>query len=107
MKVGFMAMRMAIIAYVLPFIFVYWPALLMQAPFYEIIIALFLGVIAVALIAMGLEGWWFEQKVSKISRLLIIIAGIIILTGNIKLILISSAIVFIINYLLSKSYATK
>jgi TRAP-type uncharacterized transport system fused permease subunit len=79
----------------------------MQAPFYEIIIALFLGVIAVALIAMGLEGWWFEQKVSKISRLLIIIAGIIILTGNIKLILISSAIVFIINYLLSKSYATK
>lgn len=107
MKVGFMAMRMAIIAYVLPFIFVYWPALLMQAPFYEIIIALFLGVIAVALIAMGLEGWWFEQKVSKISRLLIIIAGIIILTGTIKLILISSAIVFIINYLLSKSYATK
>jgi len=107
MKVGFMAMRMAIIAYVLPFIFVYWPALLMQAPFYEIIIALFLGVIAVALIAMGLEGWWFEKKVSKISRLLIIIAGIIILTGNIKLILISSAIVFIINYLLSKSYATK
>ena len=98
MKIGFMSMRMAIVAYVLPFIFVYWPALLLQAPLVEIIIALLLGIAAVALIAMGLEGWWFNKEMPMVSRLLVVIAGITLLTGNIYLIMASIAVIFLINY---------
>ncbi|NLF45854.1 MAG: TRAP transporter fused permease subunit [Syntrophomonadaceae bacterium] len=98
MKIGFMSMRMAIVAYVLPFIFVYWPALLLQAPLAEIIIALLLGIAAVALIAMGLEGWWFNKEMPMVSRLLVVIAGITLLTGNIYLIMASIAVIFLINY---------
>jgi len=107
MKIGFMAMRMALIAYVLPFIFIYWPALLLQASLIQIIMAFILGVISVALIAMGIEGWWFNREMPKLSRLLIIIAGIITLTGNIYLILVSTAIVFVINYLITKAQTLK
>lgn len=103
MKIGFMSMRMAIVAYVLPFIFVYWPALLLQAPLVEIIIALLLGIVAVALIAMGLEGWWFNKEMPMVSRLLVVIAGITLLTGNIYLIMASIAVIFLINYWLRKA----
>ena len=103
MKIGFMSMRMAIVAYVLPFIFVYWPALLLQAPLVEIIIALLLGIAAVALIAMGLEGWWFNKEMPMVSRLLVVIAGITLLTGNIYLIMASIAVIFLINYWLRKA----
>jgi TRAP transporter 4TM/12TM fusion protein len=103
MKIGFMSMRMAIVAYVLPFIFVYWPALLLQAPLAEIIIALLLGIAAVALIAMGLEGWWFNKEMPMVSRLLVVIAGITLLTGNIYLIMASIAVIFLINYWLRKA----
>lgn len=103
MKIGFMAMRMALIAYVLPFIFVYWPALLLQAPMIQIIAAFILGVLAVAIIAMGLEGWWFNRDMNLLSRLLIIIAGIIILTGKIYFIFISLIIIFSINFLISRA----
>ena len=103
MKIGFMSMRMAIVAYVLPFIFVYWPALLLQAPLVEIIIALLLGIAAVALIAMGLEGWWFNKEMPMVSRLLVVIAGITLLTGNIYLIMASIAVIFLINYWMRKA----
>ena len=103
MKIGFMSMRMAIVAYVLPFIFVYWPALLLQAPLAEIIIALLLGIAAVALIAMGLEGWWFNKEMPMVSRLLVVIAGITLLTGNIYLIMASIAVIFLINYWMRKA----
>lgn len=102
MRIGFLAMRMALIAYVLPFIFIYWPALLFQAPFIEILCAFILGVFSVALIAMGIEGWWFARNIPKFSRVLIVIAGIILLTGNIYLIAISTTSLFLVNHLLSE-----
>lgn len=102
MKIGFMSMRMALVAYVLPFVFVYWPALLLEAPFYQIIIALILGIIAVALIAMGLEGWWFKREMPMLLRLLVILAGMIMLSGNIYLILVAATFVVIINYWFSR-----
>ena len=100
MRVGFLAMRMALIAYVLPFIFAYWPALLLQSPPIQIVFAFVLGILSVVFIAMGIEGWWFDKSIPQLSRILIISAGIIILTGNIYLIILAIAVLFIINYLL-------
>lgn len=107
MRVGFLSMRMALIAYVLPFIFVYWPALLLEAPIFQIFFAFILGIFAVALMAMGIEGWWFDRNIPKFSRILIIVAGIILLTGNIYLIVTSMLLLFTINYLVSKPETTK
>lgn len=101
MRVGFMAMKMALIAYVLPFIFVYWPALLLHAPLIQIVLAFILGVFSVALIAMGIEGWWFDKNIPSFARILIVGAGIILLTGNVYLIAISITVLFAINHFLS------
>ncbi len=49
MKTGFTAMRLGVAAYLVPFIFVYWPALVFwhQAPVIDVVIAVLGGLVAV------------------------------------------------------------
>ena len=49
MKTGFTAMRLGMAAYLVPFIFVYWPALVIwhEAPLYRVVLALLGGAVGV------------------------------------------------------------
>lgn len=82
MKVGFLAMRIAMVAYIMPFIFIYQQGLLLMAPLWQIAFSIISGVIATALIAMGAEGW-FKQNLKKWQRVCLLIAGLVALPGTI------------------------
>jgi TRAP transporter 4TM/12TM fusion protein len=67
MKTGFTAMRLGMAAYLVPFIFVYWPALILwhEAPIHRVVLAVLGGLVAV--FCMGALGerylvrrlpWW-------------------------------------------------
>lgn len=60
-KVGFTAMRLGIIAFIIPFFFVYGPALLMIGTPLEIIEASITSLIGCFFLAVGLEGWLVEK----------------------------------------------
>ena len=60
-KVGFTAMRLGVIAFIIPFFFVYGPALLMIGTPLEIIEASITSLIGCFFLAVGLEGWLVEQ----------------------------------------------
>ena len=60
-KVGFTAMRLGIIAFIIPFFFVYGPALLMIGTPLEIIEATITSLIGCFFLAVGLEGWLVEK----------------------------------------------
>ena len=60
-KVGFTAMRLGVIAFIIPFFFVYGPALLMIGTPLEIIEASITSLIGCFFLAVGLAGWLVEK----------------------------------------------
>lgn len=60
-KVGFTAMRLGVIAFIIPFFFVYGPALLMIGTPLEIIEATVTSLVGCFFLAAGLEGWLVEK----------------------------------------------
>ncbi len=73
---AFQAMKLAIVAYLVPFIFAYKPALLLQGSIVELIEAIFFAIIGVYILARGLEGYLF-RPLGFINRIVLIIGGII------------------------------
>jgi len=55
-SVGFMAMRLALIAYLVPYFFVYQPVLIWQGPFLEILWAFFTAILGCIALGSGLMG---------------------------------------------------
>lgn len=80
MWVGFLSMRIALVAYIMPFIFIFQPALLLRGSVPAVILAGIAGLFAVAMLSMGVEGW-FEHKLGLVSRFMLCAAGILALTG--------------------------
>jgi len=60
MSTGFSSCRLGIIAFILPFIFAYWPALLFQGTAAEILPAFVSAFIGIYFLGAGIEGYLFE-----------------------------------------------
>jgi TRAP transporter 4TM/12TM fusion protein len=78
MRTGFIAMRLGVVKYIVPFLFVYSPNLLMTGPIRHIIIAVISGIIGVSILSIGLEGF-FLKRINPMERSLFIIGGFLTL----------------------------
>ena len=104
MRVGYTAMRLAIVAYLVPFISIYQPALLWQGTLVEIGIAAITGIIAVYALSVGFEGFCFTS-LKWPERVLWLAAGFVLFVPKITLIapgLVWVAIGFSIQWLKRK-----
>lgn len=77
-KTGFIASRLGIVGFIVPFMFVMGPSLLFQGSAISIILAAVSGLIGVWVLAVGLEGI-FVEKLSVIERLLLIASALMLL----------------------------
>ncbi len=75
-KTAFTAMKIGIAAFIIPWVFVYSPALLMEGLIMDILIAVCTGVIGVYALACGTQGIFFDYEVNVFFRLLLIIAAV-------------------------------
>ena len=77
-QTGWAGMRLGIVAYVVPFIFVFHPALLMKGPVMEIVLAVVTAAIGVYLMGVGLAGFlfrplgWFARSITTLAGLMLI-----------------------------------
>ncbi|MBI4332207.1 MAG: C4-dicarboxylate ABC transporter permease, partial [Chloroflexi bacterium] len=78
-KTGWQAMRLAVVAYVVPFMFIYFPALLLLGSPVDITLAVITALIGVMALAGGVEGcllrrinWWHRSLLIAGGLLLII-----------------------------------
>ena len=79
MSTAFTAMRLGILLFILPFIFVINPALIFRASFMSIIQAVFTSVIGCILMAGALEGWIFRiGHLAIANRFILMISGLLI-----------------------------
>jgi TRAP transporter 4TM/12TM fusion protein len=94
MRVGFLSMRIAMVAYFMPYIFIYQPALLLQGSLPSIIFTLISGLLAVALLAMAVEGW-YGKNLSPVPRVMLFVAGLLALPGYLPALAASMALAFL------------
>lgn len=76
-KVGWLAVRYGLVSFVLPYMFVYGPSLLMQDSIGAIIQTVIASCIGIFGIALGLAGY-FRTKINTILRLLLIAGGLLL-----------------------------
>ena len=112
LKTGFQAVRLAIGAFIVPFIFAYHPALLLQGSFFEVVEATVTALIGIALIATAVEGYLF-RPLNWLRRVLLCGGGLLSLIPGWKTDLLGLAIALPIvfwewkaNQLIKKSKAS-
>ncbi|MDQ0178128.1 TRAP transporter permease [Bacillus chungangensis] len=74
MAASFKTLRVALIGFLIPFLFVYFPALLWQGSIIEIIIATVTAILAIIAIAASLNGY-FIAKTTWLQRILLLASG--------------------------------
>lgn len=75
MKTGFTSSKLGIVAFIIPFMFVYEPALLLQGSPVQVVQAVITAIIGVVGLAAGMQGW-FVGRASMIERVLLVIGGL-------------------------------
>ena len=78
-KTGYRAFRLALCAFIMPFMFVYNPVLLMEGTPIAILQCLCTALMGAYLLASGLEGFFFNWKISLWERPLLIAAALMLI----------------------------
>lgn len=100
-KTGFESTKVAVAAFLIPYVFVYDKALLMQGSFLEIFISTVSAFIAAYFLICGVRGHFINnKKVGVISRIVFIIYALLLffLQRRFKVILLSLLMIIIIIY---------
>jgi len=99
LKTGILSMRLGTAKYILPFLFVLSPTMILMGPFREIILSVITALFGCVLLALSLEGYlYYFGKIFLFSRILLFVCGISFLYPNIWLD-IFGVILFIITLL--------
>jgi len=80
-KTGFTAAKLAIVGFVIPYMFVYNPALITHGSMGNIILSSITALFGVVILAAGLQGWLYT-KTKPIEKWLIITAGFAMITPH-------------------------
>lgn len=78
MRTGFTAFRLGIAGFIIPYLFVFWPALLLEGTWYEGLIAVlpaFVGIMALAAAAIG----WFYSPLNMMVRIGFLAAALLLM----------------------------
>jgi TRAP-type uncharacterized transport system fused permease subunit len=84
MRVGYQAMRLAIVAYLVPFVSIFQPALLLQGTLVEIGIAAATATLAVYALSVGFEGFCLVS-LNWIERIIWLAGGFLLFVPSIPL----------------------
>lgn len=109
MSIGVTACRLGVVAFIIPFMFVYNPAILLMGNVGSIILNIIQAVIGVIAIAYASSGHIF-RKLNPIFRILLLVAGIGLITEELYSTLIGAAIIvaiFAFEFVTSKKAQPK
>jgi TRAP transporter 4TM/12TM fusion protein len=79
MATAWQAMRLGAVLFIVPFMFVYQPALLMLGPWHETLMATGTAALGVVCLAAGLQGW-LRRRATLVERVILLAAGFLFVT---------------------------
>lgn len=77
MATGFTAWRLGLAGFVVPFMFVYSPALLLQGPVGEVLLAIPTALVGIMLLAVAVEGW-LGSRLTLLQRVAMLAAALLL-----------------------------
>lgn len=77
MAIGFQAVRLAIVGFVFPFVFIFRPGLLMQGSVLDVMDAFVSGALAAFALAAAVEGWFGQGPLARWERFVLAVAGLV------------------------------
>ncbi|MBI4483123.1 MAG: TRAP transporter permease [Acidobacteria bacterium] len=77
-KVAWSAVRLGLVAYVIPFMWIYAPALLLRGSLQDILLSLASSLVGVWALSSGMEGWW-RGPLTMWSRTTLLVAGFLLI----------------------------
>lgn len=84
-KTGFFAFKLSLSGFILPFIFVYNPVLLMQGSAIEIIQSLITALLGIYSLSCALEKFAFKWEISQVERVALFVSAILLVVpGTLK-----------------------
>ncbi len=104
MKTGYMAWKLGLAGFFVPFMFVFNPALLLQGNIIDITIYTVIAMVGISLLAISLEGW-YKERLPLFVRILIFILVLTLIKPNIFMNLLSLGIAILILFF--NSYFSK
>lgn len=81
-KTGYIAMRIGIASYIIPFMFAYSPELLFEGPLATVLLATGTAIVGVICLAAAIEGWFF-QPCNNLEKGLLFVAAITLIKPGI------------------------
>src|SRR5690625_2084341 len=79
---GFTALKIAIAGFIVPYVLIFEPAMLLEGPVSDLIPALVTAIIGMAAIAAGLAGY-FLTNVNMVERTVLIVSGVLLVIPDI------------------------
>jgi len=79
MQVAMTSMKIGIVAFIIPFVFVYGPAILLQGTPIEIIVSTLTALVGAFVLACGVEGWFIGKMSSIHVRILLIASSLMLI----------------------------
>lgn len=104
-KTGWVSFRIAAASYLVPFMFVFWPYLLLEGSWPMILTAIITAVLGVFSLAFSLQGHILISPISLVERIILFAAAIALLTMFLELniaALVVVAAIFVRRYLLNR-----
>jgi TRAP transporter 4TM/12TM fusion protein len=95
MEVAFTSVKLGIIAFIVPFMFVYDPILLFDGSVIEIIIATITAIIGTFILASGVQGWFIGNRVNVLSRFILLVGSLCLIIPGLLSDLIGGGIILI------------
>src|SRR5699024_3897496 len=96
MQVAMTAVKVGIVAFIIPYVFIYGPAILLEGSFSEIIVATITALIGAFTLASSVEGWFLAATANIIVRLLLIYSSLLFILPVIFIYIIVIIIIFIV-----------
>ena len=100
-RVGWIAFRFGIVSFILPFMFVYGPSLLMQGSLPEIIWTIIVSIMGVYAVAASVVGY-MKINLNPLFRVLLLISGVLLIMEGLITDLIGLAILAGVYFLVSR-----
>jgi TRAP transporter 4TM/12TM fusion protein len=101
MKTGFTAFRLGIAGFIIPYLFVFWPALLWEGTWYQVLIAVVPAFFGIISLAAGTIGWLFRD-LSTPLRVLFLFCAMLLLVPGFSTDIIGAVIMGLLIYFLRK-----
>ena len=103
MKIAFTACKLGITAFIIPYIFVYNPSMLMEGPSLNIVILIIKSLTAIFALAAAVQGRFYTIKLNFIEKIIFLTGALLLLfNGTLINILAFIILVFTIFYISSK-----